>query len=181
MLLAAFVGAIILFAWQFLSWGILNFHEKSQRYTPNEAAILAALSANLPEEGGYFVPNVRPDASSEEMERVMKDMEGKPWAAIQYHKAYENDMSMNMIRQFLVNFVVVLLFCWILTKFNIRTFANIFLSALAVGMIVFLNAPYTGSIWYKWFDIMAHFADAMICWALLGIWVGFLFNRRPVA
>lgn len=180
-ILAAVVGAIILFIWQFLSWGIINFHEKAQQYTPNEAAILSALQANLPEEGGYMVPNVPKGASNEEMEKVMKDMEGKPWASIQYHKTYESDMAMNMIRQFLVNLVVVLLFCWLVQRLNIRTLGNIFLSGLAVGLIVFLNSAYTGNIWYKWFDIWAHFADAMVCWALVGLWVGILFNRRPVS
>lgn len=179
MLLTAFVGAILLFAWQFLSWGLLNFHGKAQQYTPNEAVILSTLAANLPEEGGYFLPNTPPDATTEQMEAKMKEMEGKPWAVIQYHKVHTNDMTMNSIRQFLVNFVIVLLFCWILMKFNLRSFGNIFMAALAVGLIVFLNSPYTGNIWYKWFDIMAHFADAMVCWGLLGVWVGFMYNRRP--
>lgn len=180
-ILAAVVGAIILFIWQFLSWGIINFHEKAQQYTPNESAILSALQASLPEEGGYILPGMPKGVSNEEMEKRMKDMDGKPWASIQYHKAYESDMTMNMIRQFLVNLVVVLLFCWLVQRLNIRTLGNIFLAGLAVGLIVFLNSPYTGNIWYKWFDIWAHFADAMVCWGLVGLWVGILFNRRPVA
>lgn len=177
-LIGAIVGAIILFLCQFLSWALLNFHEKAQKYTPNQEAILSALAANLPEEGGYLLPNTPPGSSSDEMKKAMEDMKGKPWASIQYHKSHEADMTMSMIRQVLTNFLTVFLFCWILGKFNITTFGNVFLSSLAVGLIVFLNAPYTGSIWYKWFDTMAHFGDAMIQWGLIGLWLGWLFNRK---
>lgn len=177
-LIGAIVGAIIIFAWQFFSWAAGNLHEKAQRYTPNQEAILSALAANLPEEGGYLVPNIPSGSSDEQMEKAVKDMEGKPWASIQYHKAHSMNMGMNVARQFIVNIIVAWLFIWLVSKFNVRTFGGILLSSLAVGLIVFLNSPYTGSIWYDWFDIMAHFTDAMVSWGLVGLWLGWLLSRR---
>lgn len=178
-IIGAIVGGIIIFIWQFLSWGIGNFHQKAYQYTPKQDTILAALAANLPGEGGYILPTVPATASSEEMEKGMKDMEGKPWASIQYHKSFDMNMAMTIPRQLIVDILTVWLFCWILLKFNIRTFGNVFFSSLAIGLIVFFNQPYTGNIWYKWFDIMAHFADAMASWGLVGLWLGWLFNRKP--
>ena len=112
-LIGAIVGGIIIFIWQFLSWAIINLHLPAQQYTPKQDAVMAALNSNL-EEGGYFVPSLPETATMEEQEQAMKDMEGKPWATIQYHKAMENKMTMNMIRGALVNMVTVWLLCWIL-------------------------------------------------------------------
>jgi len=177
-LLGAIVGGIILFLWQFMSWGIVNLHQKAQQYTPKQDTLLAVLAANL-EEGGYMIPNSPPNASSEEMEKNMEAMKGKPWATIQYHKSMEMNMPMTMSRQLLVNILTVWLFIWIIGKFNIRTFGSVFLSSMAVGLIVFMNQPYTGSIWYKFFDIMAYLLDCIAMWGLVGLWLGWLYNRKP--
>jgi hypothetical protein len=42
---------------------------------------------------------------------------------------------------------------------------------------VFLNAPYTMHIWYGSFDLMAHFADALLQWGLAGLWLGWWLTR----
>jgi len=174
----AIIGAIILFVWQLLSWGLINFHEKAQQYTPNQDAILSALVTNLPEEGGYLLPNVPPNATEAEEKKLWKEMNGKPWASVQYHKSHNQNMVVTSIRQITVNFIIVLLFCWLIQKLNIRSFKNIFLSALATGLIVFLNSPYTGSIWYQWFDTMANFLDAIVCWGLIGLVLGTLLKQK---
>ena len=96
-LIASIVGGIILFIWQFLSWAALNLHQASNAYTPNHAAIMAALETNLPEEGGYFIPGVPENASREEQEKLMKESNGKPWASIQYHKSQDSSPE-RMIR-----------------------------------------------------------------------------------
>jgi hypothetical protein len=89
-----------------------------------------------------------------------------------------NAMYMNMIRGFLVNFVIVLLFCWLVLRMTTPGFGTIFFSALAVGMISFLNQPYTGDIWYKYFDIWAYFLDALIAWGVTGIWLGWYLRKE---
>ncbi len=38
-IIGAIVGGIIIFAWQFLSWGPLNLHEAQQQYTPKQDTI----------------------------------------------------------------------------------------------------------------------------------------------
>ncbi len=180
-IIAAVVGGIIIFAWQFLSWAALNLHKASQNYTPNQTAILAALEANLPEEGGYFVPNLPDNATKADQEKFMADGNGKPWATIQYHKSAKStsaDMIMNMGRALVVDIITVWLFCWILGKFNMARFGTIFTASLFVGFIVFFNAPYLGNIWYKWFDIMAHFTDAMVSWGVVGIWLGWYLGKK---
>lgn len=182
-LIGALVGAIIIFVWQFLSFAAVNLHKPAQQYTEKQDAIMSFLNSQGLEEGGYILPSVPETASNSEMEAAMKASDGKPWASVQYHKEAQNsisDMMMNMVRGFLVNFVIVFLFCWIVRKMVAPTFGTILGSALAVGMISFLNQPYTGFIWYKWFDIWAFLLDAVVCWGLTGLWLGWWLRRgRP--
>jgi hypothetical protein len=180
-IIASIVGGIIIFIWQFLSWPVLNLHKAANNYTANQNAILAALNANLPEEGGYIVPGLPENASNEDHEKLMKEANGKPWATIQYHKSQEAStgaMTMNMVRALITNFIMVWIFCWILSRFNAPTFSTIAIASLFTGLIIFLSSPYSISIWYKWFDIMAHFADAIISWGLCGLWLGWWFTRK---
>ncbi len=176
--IAALVGGIIIFAWQSLSWTVLHLHDSAHKKAPNQEAIMALLTA-LPEEGGYMLPTVDHNAPEAEHEKLMKDMEGKPWATINYHKSWNADMTMNMIRGLLSNIIMVWLLCWIFGKMNQPRFATVFLSTLFVGLIAFINQPYTGNIWYELPDIWFFLVDAIASWGLCGLWLGIFFSRRP--
>src|SRR6185503_2542196 len=144
-IIASIVGGILIFLWQFLSWPVLNLHKAANHYTPNQDAILAALNTNLPDEGGYIVPGLPENASSEDHEKLMKEADGKPWATIQYHKSQEAStgaMIMNMIRALLTDIIMIWLFCWMLSKINGAGFGTIFTISLVTGLIVFLSSPY---------------------------------------
>lgn len=180
MIIGALVGGIILFAWQFLTWGALNLHEAQQRYTPKQDSILAYLATQFSEDGAYFMPNYAPGTSREEMQKQMKSKEGKPWAQVKYHTSMPgmNKMFMNMGRGLLVNIFIAWLLCWLLTKIPSPSFGTIFLGTIGTGIIVFLNAPYTMHIWYGSFDLMAHFIDALVAWGATGLWLGWWLRRQ---
>lgn len=180
-IIASIVGGIILFVCQFISWPVLNLHKSAYGYTPNQDAIMAALNANLPREGGYIFPGLPDNASQEDQKKLMESVDGKPWATIQYHKSMEASMGAmikNMVRSLIVNIITVWLFCWILSKMNAPGFRIIFIASLMTGFIVFFNAAYIQNIWYNWFDIMAHFADAIVSWGLCGLWLGWWLTRN---
>ena len=179
-IIASIVGGILIFLWQFLSFPILNLHKAAQGYTPNQEAILENLKANLPEEGGYILPNLPETATNEDHEKQMETANGKPWASIQYHKSNESSsgaMTMNMARALLSHIITIMLFCWILKQMNLLTFGKIFIASLFTGLIVFLNSPYSQSIWFDFFDITAHLIDAIVIWALVGLWLGWYLSR----
>jgi magnesium-transporting ATPase (P-type) len=182
-IIGSIVGALIIFIWQFLSFALLNFHKPAQQYTEKQDAIMSFLESQGLKEGGYFMPGVPETASQSEAQEVMKASDSKPWARIEYHNKAENStnaMVMNMVRGFLVNVVIVFLFCWLIGKITNPGFGIILGGALAIGIIGFLNQPYTGFIWYKSFDIWASFLDAIVMWGLSGIWLGWWLRRgRP--
>jgi hypothetical protein len=176
-IVAALVGGIIIFIWQFLSFALINFHKPAQNYTDKQDAIMKYLNSQQLPEGGYFLPNIPDNSSAAQREQAMKEAEGKPWAIIQYHHALQNKMVMNMVRGLLVNIIIVFLFCWLIKRMTNPGFTTIVLSALVLGMIVFLNAPYTGAIWYESFDTWAHLADAIVSWGLTGLWIAWWLRR----
>ena len=178
LLIGAIVGGILLFMWQFLSWTVLNLHHNAYQYTDKQDAIMSFLSTQLDKEGQYHLPSLPAGASREQHEELMKSMEGKPWALIQYHQSWKMNMGSNMVRGLIVDMLIVAFFCAIISRMNALNFIAIFISALFVGMIVFFNVPYTNHIWFKGFDLMAYFIDSIVGWALIGIWLGWLYGKK---
>lgn len=177
-ILGGLIGGIIIFIWQFLSFALLDLHRPATQYTPKQNEILSYLSTQFDQDGSYFMPNSPPDASSDEMERLMTESQGKPWAIVSYRKSLNTDMSMNMIRGLLVNIVMVGLFCWIISRMAAPRFGTIVVASLLVGLIIFINVPYTNHIWYESFDLMAYFLDSIIAWGVTGIWLGYLYSGK---
>ena len=179
-IIGAIVGGIILFVWQFLSWGALNLHQAQYKYTPKQDSIVAYLGTQFSEGGGYMMPTFAPGASEEEIKKQMKDCEGKPWAQVVYHKSMPgmNTMFMNMGKSLVVNIVIIWLLCWLLVKIPSPSFGTIFIGTLGTGLIVFLNVPYTLHIWYESFDLMAYFTDSIVSWGVAGLWLGWWLRRK---
>lgn len=174
----ALVGGLLLFIWQTVSWMVLDLHSKAHSYTDKEAAILNVLNSELTEEGQYMIPGYKPGGTSAEHEAVMNANMGKPWALISYHKSFEMPLATNIVRGLLVNFLLMGLFSWILSKLAIHRFGTVFIASLFTGLIVFLNGIYTGHIWYHTFDLMAHLTDAIVGWGLAGLWLGWWFSKK---
>ena len=167
-LLFSLIGAIVIFAWQFLSYAMPNFHKSAAVYTPLQDSILKMCEKQGLREGMYFLGQPDPSLSMAQQEEIMKKLDGKPWAVINYHESNTMSMAMNMIRGFLVCFVISFLLFWLLIQQKDPTLTNRLLISLSVGMIGFFFVPYTNFIWYKAPDIFAHFADAIIPWMILG-------------
>jgi len=167
-LLFSFIGAVIIFAWQFLSYAMPNFHKSASEYTPSQDSILQGIAKQGLSNGMYFLGQPDPSLSQAEQNAYMEKIQGKPWAIINYHETNTMSMTMNMIRGFLVCFVISFLLFWLFLQQKNPTLMNRLFLSLAVGIIGFFFVPYTNFIWYKAPDIFAHFADAIIPWLILG-------------
>lgn len=167
-LLFSIIGAVIIFAWQFLSFAMPNFHKTASRYTPAQDSILQLIEKQGLKEGMYFLGQPDPSLSQAEQEAYLEKLDGKPWGVINYHESNTMSMAMNMIRGFIVCFVISFLLFWLFVQQKNPTLINRLYLALAVGVIGFFFVPYTNFIWYKAPDIFAHFADAIVPWLILG-------------
>ena len=177
--IGALVGGIIVFAWQALSWSVLNLHDAEYKQAPNQDAIKEFLSKNLPGEGQYMIPRANENASAKEMEELQKKMlaEKSPWAIVNYHEAYDVDMMMNILRGLIVSIIAVIFVCWVLIKQN-STFLITLISTILIGVAGFLFIPYSNHIWYQTPGATTHLLDAIVAWGLCGLWLGWWLNRR---
>jgi hypothetical protein len=167
-LLFSLIGAVIIFAWQFLSNAMPNFHKSAARYTPAQDSILQTMTKLGVKEGMYFLGQPDPAMSRADQEAYMNKLDGKPWAIINYHETNTMSMAMNLARGFMVCFVISFLLFWIFLQQKVTTLGNRLLLSLSVGIIGFFFVPYTNFIWYKAPDIFAYFADAIVPWLILG-------------
>ncbi|MEL6561458.1 MAG: hypothetical protein AAFQ94_24935 [Bacteroidota bacterium] len=177
LLVGALVGGLILFIWQFLSWSLLNIHLPEMQYTPAQDDIMEVLSGAGLEDGGYFIPTVPEGASMEEMEVAQQEAMGKPWATITYHKSFELNMASNLTRGFTIDFLAVLLLCWIFGKFRELNMSSVLLSCLAIGFIGFLTIVYLENIWFE-VRTMGYLIDTVVSWGVVGFWLGFWLPRN---
>lgn len=178
--IGSLVGGIIIFIFQFLSWGILDLHWPAHQYTPKQDSILAYLNTQFDSSGGYMLPNTPKGASQEEMKSLGETHAGRPWIQIAYHKSLDTSMGIRMVKNLITNFLMVLFFCWIISGYAPNTMGKTFIAALLVGLIIFLHASYTEYIWYETFDLQAHLIDYLVSWGLTGIWLGWWLNRKKV-
>ncbi len=180
MFIGSLIGAIIIFVFQFLSWVVLHTHEPAQQYTPKQDSILSYLSSQFDSSGGYLLPTAPKSTSFDEMNKMDEQYKGKPWAQIAYHTSLNTNMGINMVKNLVTNFIMILLFCWIISGYAPNTFGKTFLASIFLGLIIFLHSAYTINIWYQTFDLTAHFTDYLISWSLTGIWLGWWLNRKKV-
>ena len=169
------VAALILFIWQFISWGMVTFHKAEMQYTPQQDAIMESLNSFNLEEGTYFLPNIQPGQEAEQAAYMEKYI-GKPWARISYHKEMKDTMGMNMVRGLVVDLVTAFLIVWLLMQLKKNDFKTCVLASLAVGAIGYMTIPYLNTIWFEG-DSMGYLIDAVLMWGIVGAWLGWWLNR----
>lgn len=179
LIIGALVAALILFIWQFVSWGLVNLHKAEQQYTPNQEKIMAMLSENLTE-GEYFLPTYPPGASQEEIAGMAENAMGKPWATINYHPVFEMSMGMNMARGFIIDLLSAFMLCWILLKFRDLNFSTALFSCIAIGLIGYLTITYLNHIWFSG-NTIGYLIDAVVGFGLVGLWLGFYLPEKRTA
>jgi len=176
-ILFSLIGAVVLFAWQFLSFAMPNFHKAGMSYAPGQDTILEAIKSTGLKEGVYMLGQPDPNLPKEEYNKVMDSYMGKPWAMLNYQVANEDRMVMNMIRGFIMCLLMSALLFWILRQQKDPTLMKRLLVSLSIGLIGFFFFPYTHFIWYREADIWAYLLDGTIPWLLLG-WIGHGMLRR---
>lgn len=179
LLIGGIVGGLIIYIWQMLSWTMLDLHRSAMDYHPKQDTVLNFLSSQFTEDGSYYMISTPKGTSSEEMSKRMQERLGKPWALVEYHKELHVNMGANIFRGLVVTILMAMFAVWILAKLSPTSFAATFVGTLLIGVIVFINSPYTMHIWYPKADIMAHLTDALVSWGLCGIWLGWYLNRKP--
>ena len=109
-LIAALLGALTVFLFGFVVYGVLGLHLKTISSFENPSAVAAMLKANAPEAGMYFLPNVS-DAEGKMVEEDAYKAAAKagPWAMLSIHPAGRDMEDVTpMGRGFVIEFLAAL-------------------------------------------------------------------------
>lgn len=178
LVVGALVGGLLIFLWQTLSWTILQIHNKEYGKAPGESSIMQALNSNITEDGQFRIPAVNESTSAEEMQKIMDEMKGKPWAIVSYHKSYDADMLTNILKGLAASIISALFACWILTTNPNRTFGGIFIACILIGITGYLYIPFNNHVWWEAPGAVTNLVDVLISWGLCGIWLGWWLKRK---
>ncbi|WP_236973472.1 hypothetical protein [Membranihabitans maritimus] len=110
----------------------------------------------------------------------MNEAIGQPWAVVQYHESLSSNMGINMFRGFVVDFLAVLLLCWILVKIPDISASQIIITSVSVGLIGFLTVTYLNSIWFET-PTVGSLIDAIVQWGICGVWLSWWLRRGKTA
>ncbi len=175
-LIGTLVGGLILFIWQFLSWGLLNLHYSQNNYTDNQDEIYEYLKGKLPE-GEYFIPTIPQGATAEDREALTNKVTGQPWMQIKYHEKWNMSMPMNMFRGLVIDLLSVFLLIWVLLKFRELNLMTVLSASLAIGLIGYFTGPYLNSIWFAT-NTIPDLIDTIVQWGVVGLWLGWYLVRK---
>jgi lipopolysaccharide export LptBFGC system permease protein LptF len=178
LIIGSLVGGILVFLWQSLSWTLLDLHGAEYRKATYQDSIISYLSSQFPEDGQYMIPRLDDGASSDEQQKFQESMKGKPWAVVNYHKAYDTNMVSNIIRGLLVAIIAAFFVTWILMKNSNSTFGTTLISSILIGVAGYLYIPYSGHIWWQNPGATTHLVDVLLSWGLCGLWLGWWLNRK---
>jgi len=175
LLVGGLVGGLILFIWQFLSYGLLDLHYTQMAYTPAQEEIMEVLEAQNLEDGEYYMMRA-PKGDQVKQNQLMEDRKGLPWAMIQYHNNLEHPFASNAIRALVMNTIAVLILCWILMQFAEITMRSAIVTAIGAGAITYCTAHYLDAIWFS-SNSLPDLIDAVVPWILIGGWLGWWLRR----
>ena len=179
-LLAALIGAIIVFAWGAVSWMVLDYHWNVVHPIPAETAISQALKAADLKTGVYIVPAPPHPSPTEEQ---MRDFEARHKAGPVYRLYYQAEGSEPMpprvfAKGLLINFVAAYIAA-LMSQLAANAGAGLFrrwFTVVLVGIFGALVGPVYLANWDAWPDnyttVMA--IDTVVGWTLAGAAIAFI-------
>ena len=154
-LLAALLGGIALFLWEFVAHMISGLGEAGVRGLDNEAAVMDALKQNIKTPGFYLfpAPQYKPGMTAEERRQCMREMQVK-WSTglsglmVVHPEGQPSLTGGQLMTQFGADLVVMLLAAVLLAQVGAAGFGArlLFVTSLAVVPILRSELPYWN--WY---------------------------------
>jgi hypothetical protein len=177
LIIAAVLGGFVMFVWVAI-WQTLGIGHAGVNPVPNEAALSAALKANLTEPGMYFLPGF-PATAEETAAWTARYKEG-PTALLIYHPTGEDPMHARRLGVRLgSNIAAALVVGMILTFATVSWGRGVIISTL-VGLAAWLSINVS---YWNWYGFPTNFItieliEQVVGWMLSGFVMGYILRRR---
>lgn len=183
--IGALVAAVVVFVYQAMSWMVLPFHANTLKYTPQQDAILAALTSNLQEDGVYAVPNLPPGSTQEQYSEFDKSMIGKPSAIVHFDARYEGMMTSQFVWGFIIDFVAAFIVGYVMwtARTTLAGFGARVLLAFAFALFTVFQSSFMMANWWQtpWHYLSGEIIDHLLGWLIAGVWLAWWMGRSSPA
>lgn len=189
--LAALLGAVAMFLWEFVAHMFTPLGDAGMGYLPNETVVSPALASALGKQSGLYIfptGGLTKDSSKEEMEqgmnRMLEEMKTKPSGLVLYKPpGTEFHFGKNLAVQFLTDFAKALLAVLLLAQTRLTTFGS------RVGFVVLVGAVAaiaTNIPLWNWYGFPVVFTLAYVVMEILsfffaGLAIALIWKRSPAS
>jgi len=181
--IAALLGAVVIFVWQFVAHMLLPIGEMGFRLPQNEDVVLQAVSSGLPQPGIYAVPSIDPAKMGDEAVRNawIEKEKTHPFAfiAVAPPDPDAGGMGRQLGTQFVSNFAAALIAAWLMAALP-WGFATRVLGTTAIGIFGWLANSVPQWNWYRFPSDFAfgNLIDQGIGWLLAGAAIAWWLGRQ---
>ena len=172
-LLAALLGALAMFLWEFVARMFTPLGDAGIRYLPQESVVSPALASAMGNKGGlYLFPTggLTSESSNAEkeagMQRMLEEMKTKPSGLVLYKPAgAEFNFGKNLAVQFMTDFAKALFAVLLLTRARPLTFGG------RTGFVVLIGATAaiaTNIPFWNWYGFPGVFTSANVLMEIAG-------------
>lgn len=180
---AALLGAIVFFLWQFLAHMVLPIGQMGFRLPQNEDIVLQAVATGLPAPGIYYLPSIDPAKMSDEavVKAWAEKSQKNPFVFAVVESPPSGDpmsMAPQLIKQFISDFLGALLATFVLAA-TAWTFGPRVLGALSFGLFGWLLNIVPLWTWYRFPSdfVVGNLLEQGIGWILGGIAIAWWLGR----
>jgi hypothetical protein len=162
--LAAILGAIAMFIWNFIAHMATPLAHAGIREMPNEAAVISALQSNLGEVHGiYHFP--APGTGDDAMKRQMEKIATSPSGLLVYHPIRTVAFSRLLGIEFATELLQAILVVFLLVKAKIDKFGCRVGFAFVAGILATIttNIPY-----WNWYGFSKRYTAAYLFIQIVG-------------
>ncbi len=181
--LAALLGTIVIFFWEFVAHMLLPVGEMGMRQPVNEDIVLQAVTTGLPQPGIYIVPSIDPAKMSDAptLKAYSEKTKTNPLAFVVVSGAGQNmtNMGPNLAKQFGSDFLGALIVTLLLGA-TTWTFGERVLGSLGFGVFGWLENIVPQWNWYRFPSdfMLGNLIEQSAGWLLAGIAIAWWLGRR---
>lgn len=184
LIIGAIIGGIVMFCWGAFSHMVLPVAEIGIKTLPaaNEAAVVTAMKANIPEHGMYFIPGLEnmKHATEAEQEAWSKKYEEGPTATIVYHPVGRPVFGLRQLVVELASNILAALVVGIIFTWSVASFGKRVIIAVLIGFTGWASICISYWNWYRFPKefMMAEGFDQVVGWLLTGLVLAFIIKRK---
>jgi hypothetical protein len=170
-LLAGVLGGLAFFFWSFVAHDVLPLGKAGIKEIPNEPIVLAAMKANMPENGLYLLPglgipeNATRAQQAAAMEARMHKVETGPSGFLAYHPSLQFSFGKALAVELVTNMFQVFLAVLLLGQTRIVNFVGRWRFITIAGLLAAIS---TNISYWNWYGFPGNYTLAYIATVAMG-------------